>query len=98
MSTPDDLPTPEEIDRFMRATVRADLMIDETVSMLEDRITDLEEIVCARWPRSILVGRLLRRKIRASISGVPGRTFADRRASAISFEMAARERRPGGRP
>ncbi len=92
MSGAEGAPTPEEIDRFMRATVRRDLMTDQTVSMLEDRIIELEEIACAGWPRSIFVARRLRRKIRASVRGVEGRSFADRRVSAISYEMAAREK------
>jgi hypothetical protein len=89
-------PTPEEVDRFMRATVFSEWMHDQTVSMLEDRIIDLEEIVCARWPRSLFVARSLRGRIRASISAFPGATFAHRRAEAVGNEMAVQERRGGG--
>lgn len=98
MSAGEGLPTPEEIDHFIRETVRAEEMNAQAMEMLEDRITDLEEIACAGWPRSIFVARRLRRKIRATIRGVDGRSFADRRASAVSWEMAARERRPADDP
>ena len=97
MSAAEGPPTPEEIDRFMRATVFADWMHDQTVSMIEDRIMDLEEIVCASMARSLSVARRLRRRIRASISAFPGATFAHRRAEAVSNELAVQERRSGGR-
>lgn len=97
MAAAEGRPAPEEIYAFMRATVFADETTDQTVSMLEDRLMDLEEIACAGWPRRIFLARRLRRKIRASIRGVEGQDFADRRVSAISYELAAKERRPGGR-
>jgi adenylate kinase family enzyme len=97
MSDDEGLPTLEEIDQFMRATVRADAMHDQTVSMLEDRITDLEEIVWARWPRTFFAARRLRRKIKASIRGVPGATFAHRRVDAVSYELAVQKQPGGGR-
>jgi hypothetical protein len=98
MTATEGAPTPEEIDAFMRGTVISLEMTDETASMLEDRIMDLEEIIYAGWPRSILLARRLRRRIKASISGFPGATFASRRVSAVSTEMAtAQARRAGGR-
>jgi hypothetical protein len=43
---------------------------DDTVDMLEDRITALEELVFARWPRSWLLRRRLARELRASAARV----------------------------
>jgi hypothetical protein len=94
----DGAPTPEEIDAFMRATVRSQQMTDESLSMLEERIMDLEEPVYAGWPRRVFLARRLRRKLRTSVQGFPGDSFATRRVSAVSTEMAVRERRAGGQP
>jgi hypothetical protein len=97
MTAADGAPTPEEIDAFMRATVRSQQMTDEAFSMLEERIMDVEEIVHAGWPRRVFLARRLRRKLRASIQPFPGDSFATRRVHAVSTEMAVRERHGGGR-
>ena len=91
MNADDDAPTPEEVDAFMRATVQGDEMTGYQLEMLEDRIMALEEIVCARWPRRVFLARRLRRAIRASIKGWPGRNFADRRVSAVTSELMTHE-------
>ncbi len=94
----DGAPTPEEIDAFMRDTVKSEEQVGYTLEMLEDRIMALEELVCAGWPRRVFLARRLRRAIRASIRGVPGRDFADRRVTAISYELTERaDRRRGSR-
>ena len=53
--------------------------------MLEERISALEEIEAARWPRRILVRRRLARDLRASVAGYgwTGGDWAERRAQAI---------------
>ena len=89
-------PAPEEVDAFMRATVRSAQMTDEALSMLEERLMDLEEIVYAGWPRRVFLVRRLRRKLRSSIQGFPGDSFATRRVHAVSTEMAVRDSRGGG--
>jgi hypothetical protein len=93
VSDAEGLPTLEEIDALMRSAVRAGWMTDRSLSMLEERLTAREEIICAGWPRRVFLARRLRRAIRASIKGVPGHDFADRRVSAISFALYEQEDR-----
>jgi hypothetical protein len=65
---------------------------DRTIDLNEDRISALEEIVAARWPRRMLLRRRLARSLRASAAAhaYAGRTFAGRRAEAVGLELTAR--------
>lgn len=60
---------------------------DRAAEMLEYRITDLEAIVAARWPRSVLVRYRLARQLRASVRGYRrvGPGFRSRRIEAADI-------------
>ena len=70
------------------------VMLDE----LTWRVMALEEILAARWPRSILVRRRLARDIRASVAEIDGDDFTAKRSNAIGTGWCAqpwtRSRRP----
>jgi hypothetical protein len=68
----------------IRRQMRAD--DDWTGDMLYEvmfRLTALEEILAARWPRSILVRRRLARAIRASVAEIDGSDFTGKRLNTI---------------
>jgi len=62
------------------------IMLDE----LTWRVMALEEILAARWPRSILVRRRLARDIRASVAEIDGDDFTAKRSNAIGTGWCAR--------
>jgi hypothetical protein len=70
--------------RFAGDAVRAVEFSDVADSMLEARVTALEEIIAAPWPRRWLLRRCLRRVLRQSVAGYdwPGASWADRRSEA----------------
>ena len=72
------------VDQLRRDVIHAELVEDDFAEISELRITALEEIVAARWPRSIVVRRRLARDIRASVAHVQGETFTDRRGETIT--------------
>jgi hypothetical protein len=80
------------IGEFARATGFSIEMTDLGVDALEDRISAIEEIIAARWPRSTVLRRRLARKLRASDATFrwAGSTFAVRRAEAMSEDIAVR--------
>lgn len=92
---------PFDAEEFARQTVRSIEYGDAVHGMLEDRVTRLEEIVAARWPRSWLVRRRLAREIRASVATwdddyIPRGDFTARRlaaASDLADELDARQQR-----
>ena len=61
----------------------------------EDRISALEEIVAARWPRSMTVRRRLARQLRASAAGYAAMEtdFTRRRSQAVGDELIMRIQR-----
>lgn len=61
-----------EFDKFRRDAFRESDMNDEMAEIEAIRVTQLEEIIAARWPRSILVRYRLARDIRASVRHVQG--------------------------
>ena len=72
-------------------------MTDAATGALEDRVSALEELLAARWPRRALLRRRLARKLRASSATFAwaGADFRTRRAEAVSEEIALRSpRRP----
>jgi hypothetical protein len=73
-----------EVDELRRDVILAELVEDDFAEISELRITALEEILYARWPRSILVRRRLVRDLRASVAHVQGETFTDRRSETIT--------------
>lgn len=58
------------------------------------QVVALEEIVFARWPRSALLRRRLRRELRASVRHIDGRTFADRRRETLATGWLDPRRQP----
>lgn len=72
-----------DFEKFRRDAILGEDMGDEFAEITDHRVTALEEILAARWPRSILVRRRLARDIRASVAHVQGATFAERRTEAI---------------
>jgi hypothetical protein len=53
----------------------------------EQRISAIEEVIAARWPRRWLLAARLRRQLRASVSGCEsGRTWHQQRAQAMTAE------------
>jgi hypothetical protein len=67
---------------------------DETESELLLQVVALEEILFARWPRSVLLRARWRRDVRASVRDAPGRGFAERRLEALGSGWITR---PGSR-
>ena len=67
------------------------------IDVLEDRVSALEEIIAARWPRSMILRRRLARKLRASAATFAwaGPDFATRRGEAMSEEIQVRTLAPG---
>jgi hypothetical protein len=73
-----------EVDQLRRDVIAADIVDEDFAEINELRITALEEILYARWPRSIAVRRRLRRDLRASVAHVQGIAFTDRRSETVS--------------
>ncbi len=75
----------DEFERLRREMIAESVQVDQFAEISELRITALEEIVFARWPRSILVRRRLRRDLRQSVRhyGWAGPDFESRRIQAI---------------
>ena len=75
----------EEMERLLRGLIADSRMSDEQAEITELRVTALEEIVAARWPRSVLVRRRLAKDLRESVAGYgwAGDDFASRRIQAI---------------
>ena len=73
-----------EVDQLRRDVFFAEVVDDDFDEIGEQRITALEELLFARWPRRIAVRRRLVRDLRASVAHVQGETFAERRSEAIS--------------
>ena len=83
-STADGGGQPFDIEKFARQTVRAVEYGDACAEVLERRVIRLEEIIAARWPRSIILRRRLAREIRASVASwdpayIPRGDFTARR-------------------
>ena len=92
-----------ELDQLRRDVVAESLMTDQLAEVLERRVTSLEELVFARWPRSIAVRRRLARDLRASVAGYgdvgPTSSRAGSRLSATGGSSRCRPRRASpGRP
>ena len=69
-------------------------MTDAALDALEDRVAAIEEIVAARWPRSIGVRRRVARELRASSATFAwAGTFQARRVEAMSEDVHNRTRR-----
>ena len=74
-----------ELEQLRRDVVADSTMTDQLAEQLERRVTALEELVFARWPRSIAVRRRLAQDLRASVAGYGGvgPDFESRRIQAI---------------
>jgi hypothetical protein len=68
---------------------RESLDTDSLAEALEYRVSALEEIVAARWPRRMVLRARLARQLRASLRNVQGSTFAERRAEAAGLDWLA---------
>lgn len=77
-----------ELVQIRRELYMDGLLTDLAADQIERRVVALEEIVAARWPRSLLVRRRLARALRASIAGYrwAGPDFSDQRTQAIGDE------------
>jgi hypothetical protein len=60
----------------------------------ENCIAALEEVIAARWPRSVLVKRRLRRRLRQIDHDYSwaGQGFASRQAEAMMYQNRSRDR------
>jgi hypothetical protein len=69
-------------------------MTDLAIDVIEDRVSALEEIIAARWPRSMFLRRRLARELRASSATLAwaGPAFRARRGEAMSEDIAVRQR------
>lgn len=72
-----------EVAQLRREVMRDSLMTDQLAGELLRQVIALEEIVAARWPRSIGVRRRLARELRRSVARIEGRTFAEKRVNTI---------------
>jgi hypothetical protein len=84
---------------FRRDAIRESLDNDFMMGMLEDRITALEEVAAARWPRRILLAARLSRALRASVAPYrwAGPAFACWRAEAAGSDWREAVQRGGQR-
>lgn len=69
-----------ELDHTVRETVSFD---DQYISDLLLQVVMLEEVLAARWPRSIVLRRRWRRQVRASVRHMDGGTWVWRRLNAL---------------
>lgn len=92
---------PFDAERFAAETIWSIERTDEDAAALELRVARLEELVAARWPRSMFLRRRLARELRASVGqlGAPGlpSDWVTRRIEAaglqVSYEAQERRRR-----
>ena len=82
---------PFDAVQFARDTVRAIEMSDEFAHVDELRLTRIEEVIAARWPRRWLLLRRLRREIRASVAGYPQDVAPRRDFTARRIEWAGQQ-------
>jgi hypothetical protein len=75
--------TAPELDAIRRQMRRDSEWSDESLDELQFRLLALEEIICARWPRRILVRYRLARRIRASVREIGGSDFTAKRLNSI---------------
>lgn len=74
-----------EVDQFHRDLIRGEQIDEEFHEINELRISALEEIVAARWPRSVVVRCRLARDLRASVAHIQqGETFAEKRSETVT--------------
>jgi hypothetical protein len=83
-----------DLERLSRETGWSVNFTDESLTALIYQVIELEEMLFARWPRSVLLRRRWRRDVRASIRHVQGGDFAERRGEAIGTGWMSR---PGSR-
>lgn len=83
---------PFDPERFAVDTSHALEFTDWAFASLEDRVSAIEEIIAARWPRSMFLRRRLARALRESVAitawAAPG--FAERREEWVG-EMLVQE-------
>lgn len=92
-TSPDEGEHPFDAEAFARRTVHTIEQGDAYAGVLETRVIRIEEIIAARWPRSWLLRRQLRREIRASVATwdpayIPRNDFRGRRLEAVSLEAS----------
>jgi hypothetical protein len=90
-SQPDSLALRAALEELEAETGRSLTLTDEYASELLYQVIALEEILAARWPRSVLVRARWRRDVRASVRGIvhPG-SFTKRRLETIGTGWLAR--------
>ena len=77
---------PDEVEQLRRDLNFKTQWDDDQDEITELRITALEELLAARWPRSVLLRRRLARDLRASVRDYgpdAGEDFTSRRTQAI---------------
>jgi hypothetical protein len=86
-------------ERFARAVNYSIDTDDWAIAVLEDRVSAIEEIIAARWLRSLLLRRRLARGLRTSASTFAwaGDSFRARRAEQMSEDIEIRSRPSGCR-
>jgi hypothetical protein len=75
--------TRDDLDAVRREAVFDSSMTDEALDDLMFRVIQLEEVLAARWPRSILVRGRLARAIRRSVREIDGSDFTGKRLNVI---------------
>jgi hypothetical protein len=85
-------PTVEELTLESR---RWDEILGHAIDELQWQVMALEEILAARWPRSVLVKYRLRRDIRASVRHSEGDGFGARRFNSIGTGWLTQDRSEG---
>jgi hypothetical protein len=90
-TTPGGSERPFDAELFARQTVNSIETGDAYASVLERRVIRLEQLVAARWPRSMFLRRQLAREIRASVATwdeeyIPRSDFYARRLEAVGLE------------
>ena len=88
-----------DLDRLRRDVIAESRMGDDLDEITERRVAAIEEILFARWPRSIAVKRRLRRDLRASVReyGWAADDFQARRFEAVGDGWLGEPLSPTGR-
>lgn len=84
---------PFDVEEFARQAIASIEESDWAADSLDNRVIRIEEIIAARWPRSLFLRRRLARELRASVARYPYEPFdfRERRAQAVGEQLDAEE-------
>ena len=81
-----------DLDALRREVIFSVTETDNYASERLRQVAEVEALIVARWPRSIVVRWRLARELRASVRHIDGRTFAEKRINTIGSGWMAPRR------